>query len=350
MSQKQRPKTARSGDEDAQGLTLISLLLPGIVGAMKIAPPPPEPKPPTVQGKYHYTTAQQINDLLEVREGSPEMGFMTRIITLCSLPRIDPGTRLQYKRETGPFKLVMIAGGDNKLPYGNLPRLLLAWVCTEVVQTKNRDLQLGHSLAAFMRQLGMNSDSGGSRADRTRLRQQIDRLFNAHIQLIYEAPGRKSTISSTVADRTDLWWDYKAPTQDTLWQSSIRLGEALFEEILKHPVPIDMRILKAMRRSSLGLDLYLWLSYKTFTLYSQNKKPERLSWHLLYRQFGSDPAKASDKITVQAFRKDVMRELKKLKLSWPTLDYAIPKGFLEVRACMPSIQPQALPLKATGSP
>ncbi len=198
-------------------LTPLSAFLPGIMGAMKLAP---APKALTVQGKHHHTTAKQINDLLEVREGSPEMGFMT----LCSLPRTDPGNRLQYKRETGPFRLVMIAGGDNKLPFGNLPRLLLAWVCTEVVQTKNRELQLGHSLAGFMRQLGMQSNSGGSRADRTRLRHQIDRLFNAHVQLIYEAPGRKSTISSTVADRTDLWWDYKAPTQDTLWQSSIRLA------------------------------------------------------------------------------------------------------------------------------
>jgi hypothetical protein len=344
MTDRQKPN--RYGREvQSDDLTPLTAFLPGIVGAMKLAP---APKASTVQGKHHHTTAKQINDLLEVREGSPEMGFMTRIMTLCSLPRTDPGNRLQYKRETGPFKLIMIAGGDNKLPFGNLPRLLLAWVCTEVVQTKNRELQLGHSLAGFMRQLGMQSDSGGSRADRTRLRNQIDRLFNAHVQLIYEAPGRKSTISSTVADRTDLWWDYKAPTQDTLWQSSIRLGEALFDEILKHPVPIDMRILKTMRRSSLGLDLYLWLSYKTFVLYSQKKKPERLSWHLLYRQFGSDPAKAGDKGTVDNFRTDALRELRKLKLCWPGLDYATPKGFLEVRACMPSIPPQILPPKARG--
>ena len=64
-------------------------------------------------------------------------------------------------------------------------------------------------------------------------------------------------------------------------------------------MPIDMGILKTLRRSSLGLDLYLWLSHKAFTLYSQGKKPERLSWDQLYRQFGSDPARAGDKRTVQ---------------------------------------------------
>ena len=55
---------------------------------------------------------------------------------LCSLPRTNPGNRLQYKRQNGPFTLYMIAGGGNKLPYGNLPRLLLAWVCTEAVRAR----------------------------------------------------------------------------------------------------------------------------------------------------------------------------------------------------------------------
>ena len=49
-------------------------------------------------------------------------------MALCSLPRTNPGNRLQYRRVNGPYKLIMIAGGDNKLPYGNLPRLILAWL------------------------------------------------------------------------------------------------------------------------------------------------------------------------------------------------------------------------------
>jgi hypothetical protein len=345
-------KKRRDRDDESNDLTPLSAFLPDVLNGLPVALPPPEQasKALTVQGKHHRRVADQIEELLAIREDTAEIGFMTRILTLCSLPRTDPGSRLQYKRENGPFKMVMIAGGDNKLPFGSLPRLLLAWVCTEAVQTQSRDLQLGRSLAAFMRELGMSSDSGGSRADRTRLRHQIDRLFNAHVQLICEQPGRKTTISSTVADRTDLWWDYKSPTQDTLWQSSVRLGEALFEEITKNPIPLDIRILKAMRRSSLGLDLYLWLSYKTFRLHTQGAKPERLSWHLLYKQFGSDPARAGDRVTVDNFRKDAMRELRKLKVCWPALDYSTPKGFLEIRACLPSIPlKQRLPSTGQGS-
>ena len=71
------------------------------------------------------------------------MGFMARLLTLCSLPRTDPGDQLQYKRQNGPYRLVVIAGGDNKLPFGNLPRLLLSWICTEAIRTKERRLLLG---------------------------------------------------------------------------------------------------------------------------------------------------------------------------------------------------------------
>lgn len=298
------------------------------------------PARPTKQAVYHYRQSRQLDSLVCIGEDpNPDMGFMARMLTLCSLPRTDPGTRLQYKRQNGPYKLVMIAGGDNKLPFGNLPRLLLAWVSTEAIRTQSRELVLGSSLSSFMHQLGMYSDSGGNRGDRTRLRNQIDRLFNAHVQLIYETPGHKATASSAVADHTELWWDYKKPEQHTLWQSKIRLGEAFYNEILSHPIPLDMRILKAMKRSSLGLDLYMWLSYKTYSLYANTKKPERLTWQRLYRQFGSNPDMADDHRTIMDFRKDALREISKLKACWPHLNVDTPKGCLEIRPCKPSIDP-----------
>ena len=141
------------------------------------------------QALHHFTRFDQVNQLVEASEADPDMGFMARLLALCSLPRTNPGNRLQYKRVNGPYKLIMIAGGDNKLPFGNMPRLLLAWVCTEAVRTQSRELVLGSSLAEFMRKLGISSDSGGSRGERTRLRNQIDRLFHAYVSLIYEDGG-----------------------------------------------------------------------------------------------------------------------------------------------------------------
>ena len=52
---------------------------------------------------------------------------MARLMVLCSLPRTNPGNRKDFKRVNGPYKLIMTAIVDNKIPYGSLPRLLLAW-------------------------------------------------------------------------------------------------------------------------------------------------------------------------------------------------------------------------------
>ena len=79
---------------------------------------------------------------------------MARLMALCSLPRTNPGNRKEYKRVNGPYRLYMQARPENKLPYGNLPRLLMAWVSTEAVQTQSRELVLGRSLSEFMRTLG----------------------------------------------------------------------------------------------------------------------------------------------------------------------------------------------------
>ena len=287
------------------------------------------------QALHHFTQADQVNQLVSASEADPDLGFMARMLALCSLPRTNPGNRLQYKRVNGPFTLYMTAGGGNKLPYGNLPRLILAWVSTEAVRTQSRVLILGSSLSEFMRTLGMEDRSGSPRGDRTRLRNQMDRLFHSHVQLIYEDEQHKASVSSQVADRTDLWWNPKRPDELSLWDSKILLSEAFFNEIISHPVPLDMNTLKALKRCALGLDLYLWLTYRIFTL----KSLQRLTWQQLYRQFGTDPAKASEKFIVRNFRQNVLRELKKIKLAWPELNYATAPGVLILLPSTPAIAP-----------
>ena len=288
------------------------------------------------QAHYHFTQADQVNQLVSASEADPDLGFMGRTMALCSLPRTNPGNQLRYVRCNGPYTLVMNAGGLHKLPFGNLPRLILAWVSTEAVRTQSREIVLGKSFSEFMRTLGIYSSGG---RDRTRLRNQIDRLFNASVRLTYEDERGKQFIASHIADRGEFWWDERKPDECSLWDSKIRLGEDLFNEIIQHPVPLNLNALNALKRSTLGLDLYLWLTYRVFAL----QRPLRLSWQALYCQFGVDPSRANDKRTVDAFRKDCLRELKKIKLAWPDLHYATAKGVLILLPSKPSIAPTTGP-------
>ena len=297
--------------------------LGGPVKALRKTPPP---------ARRGFTVADQVNQLVGASETTPDLGFMARLLALCSLPRTNPGNWLQYKRVNGPFTLYMTASGGNKLPYGNLPRLILAWVCSEAVRTQSRELILGKSLSEFMRTLGVYSSSGEKH---TRLRNQMKRLFGCTVSMIYENERGEARVSSLVADRTVFWWSEGKPDQSSLWDSKVELGEKFFNEIINHPVPLNMNTITALKRSPLGLDLYLWLVYRTFTL----RAPLRLTWRLLYGQFGAHPSKASDKRTVDAFRTKVLRELKKIKIAWPELNYATAKGVLILHPSTPAIAP-----------
>ena len=301
--------------------------LPGPVQALRKTPPP---------ARRGFTLADQVNQLVGASEADPDLGFMARMMALCSLPRTNPGNRKEYVRRNGPYTLVMTSGFNNKLPFGNLPRLLLAWVCTEAVRTQSRELVLGRSLSKFMRALDIvSSDSGGASGIRTRLRNQMKRLFGCTVQLIYEDERGEARVSSFIADRSEFWWNERKPNEPVLWESKIELSEKFFNEIINHPVPIDMNTLKALKRCSLGLDLYLWLVYRTFAL----RAPLRLTWRQVYRQFGLHPDKASDKRTVLDFRRKVLRELKKIKLAWPESNYTTAPGILILHPSTPVIAP-----------
>ena len=208
----------------------------------------------------------------------------------------------------------------------------MAWVCTEAVRTQSRELVLGKSLSKFMRTLGIYN-SGGQ--PQTRLRNQMKRLFGCTVSMIYKDEHGEQFVSSLIAERGEFWWNERKPDEPSLWDSKIELGEKFFNEIIRHPVPLDMNTLTALKRCALGLDLYLWLTYRTFTL----RTPLRLTWRQVYRQFTADPANVEDKNIIQMFRRKVLRELKKIKLAWPDLNYTTVPGVLILYPSTPVIAP-----------
>ena len=189
----------------------------------------------TPQARHHFTLFDQVNQLVGASEADADVGFMARILALCSMPRTDPGTQKEYIRHNGPFKVGMTAGIGNKLPFGNIPRLLLAYICTQAVRTQSRDLVLDSTFARFMRKLGMEDRSGSARGERARLRDQMNRLFNANVRLIYEDQHGGQFIASNIADRGEFWWNTKQIGKRIRGQYRIRLGEEFFSEIIRHP-------------------------------------------------------------------------------------------------------------------
>jgi hypothetical protein len=132
-----------------------------------------------------------------------------------TLPHSDPGKVEGWSRSNGNLTLTIRPGWDHNkrrslgYPYGTIPRLLLFWITTEALRTRNRRLYLGNSIAAFMRELGLDPSRGGPRSDAWRLRDQMMRLFRAIISFDRSDERKHEWLDMQIAPEgcTCFWWD-----------------------------------------------------------------------------------------------------------------------------------------------
>jgi hypothetical protein len=241
----------------------------------------------------------------EEAKSADALGFMARAMVQATLPH-KKVEEAEFNRTNGNFTLSITAPSRIGLPYGAIPRLLLSWITTEAVQTKHREIELGDSLSAFMRELDM-VPTGGRWGSITRLKEQMKRLFASSVTLTYDDGQTWALESVKPVDSARLWWPPKEPEQATLWKSTVLLSQQFFDEITAHPVPIDMRALKALKKSPMALDIYLWLTYRMFYL----RKPTTIPWGVLAGQFGAGYAEP------RQFKAAFLRELKKVQVVYP---------------------------------
>jgi hypothetical protein len=267
---------------------------------------------------------------LRANPDNTEAAFMARQLVQCTLPHKNPGnTAPTWRRKNGNLTLSIQHGYNSEtgdaigFPYGVIPRLLLFWITTEALRTKDRRLELGHSLSEFMRELGLDPNTGGGkRGDARRLQDQMRRLFKATISFhqAMEEQHRKGErwLDMQVAPEVELWWDPHDPTQGTLWGSYVILGEHFFKAITGAAVPVDMRVLRAIKRSPLALDLYAWTTWRVFRL----SKSAFIPWQGLMEQMGGEYDRLDN------FVQKAKAALRKIRAAYPALKLNYAKGGL----------------------
>lgn len=260
---------------------------------------------------------QRINDFitealaLEAQEAKEAnaLGYMGRALVQATMPH----SRLKepyFVRKNGAFSLAMMAHPDSGLPFGSIPRLLMAFITTESVRTKSPELILGDSLSGFMRELGI-IPSGGRWGSVSRLRNQMERLFSCSISCRYKDDDHTTTINLTPVKSSNLWWNPRDPDQMSLFNSTITLTQDFYEEITTSPVVYRMDALKLLKASSMAVDVYIWTTYRN----SYAKKPSYIPWEALQLQFGAGyPLTVRGKLD---FKKKFIEALKKVSMVYP---------------------------------
>lgn len=295
--------------------------------------------PPKVARPLSPVKERLLEAAVEIKQNpdAVERAFMARQLVQCTLPHKDPGDVPIWTRTNGLLTLVISPYRDRKTrkalyPYGSIPRLLMFWIVTEATQKRSRRIKLGSSLDAFMRKIGLNPRTGGGkRGDAQRLHEQMERLCRAIISFEDDRGVRGSAWRDMqVAPDGELWWNPTRSMQDNLWDSWIELGEKFFAAITAAPVPVDLRALRALKRSPLALDLYALMTYTAFSA-TKKRMARTIPWEGLHGQMGGDYAELRD------FKKKLLLALRKVQLAYPALRVETTSAGLVIHPCAPAI-------------
>lgn len=269
----------------------------------------------------------------EIRQApdQTEKAYLARQLVQVSLPHSDPGNVPVWRRVNGNLTLsiqTLISDDDTaRFPYGVLPRLVLYWICSEAVKTQSRRLSFGRSFSSFMRSLDLNASNGGKRSDSVRLHDQLDRLLGARIQLRQaHIEGLTAGVTNQfmqISDSNELWWTPGKSKQDSLFESWVELGEVFYKTITAAPVPLDLRAIKALRNSPLGLDLYSLICLKTYTA-NRHGTPQMIPWDGLHLQMGGEYSE------LRQFRARVRALLPRIAAVYPAMKVTAEAGHLVI--------------------
>ena len=262
------------------------------------------------------------------REGPPsssQRSFQARHLVQATLPHSNPGDVRIFTRSNGNYTVSIQPHINHKTgqsigyPYGVIPRLVLFWITREAVLKKTRQLDAGNNMANWMRQVGLDPDTGGGkRGDAYRLKLQMNRLFRAKVsfdrEVIAGEQAGAAWLDMQIASGGVMWWDHRNPEQDSLGNYHITLSESFYAAITEAPVPVDARHLAALKSSPLKLDLYALATYAQFIAW-RSGRPQQLDYRDMQSQLGCSNKKSSHR----RFKQLVREYLKEVCFIYPDL-------------------------------
>jgi len=316
----------RKGREETQGV------LPGVDLVKR------RTKSPTL-------AENRLLDAVEEIYGSDptDLRYLHVVLAQCGLPYREPESSLPfYEKRNGRTSLILTPGvllhpqtrkpTMQGIPYGAKPRLLMIHLCTEAKLRKSPEVEIAHSMSAFMQDLGM-AVTGGKTGSIGRFKEQLNRLAATRMQLLFEDEDKVSMVNaSSPISRYDVWFP-KSPSQRMLWPTTVTLSREFFDSLMgQNALPLDARAIRALQQSAMALDVYTWLAHRLRRI-PQNK-PAAISWMALQSQFGPEYN------NIRKFRQDFKEALGKVLAVYRGANVDLPHGgTLTLRRSDPPIAP-----------
>ena len=248
-------------------------------------------------------------------------GYVSRLSTQVSLPyrRTD---RPSITKKNGNIR-VTFTGPNGTIPYGRYPRLFEIYLATAIkrgiADDKTHTIPIGSTFRGFIKLI--NVDAGGKQM--RIVKQQIEDLLKSSIAIEDLSSTTTSRgIAFTLGRRWNIdWMDRREPQEESLFPNWIQLTEDYYNILKEKPVPINLEIIKSLRRP-MSIDLYLWLQRRVSYL----RQPIRVEWDQLFDQLGTDA-------TLKHFKERIRSAIKDVREAWPDLRVKVTKNGLTI---MPS--------------
>ncbi len=165
------------------------------------------------------------------------------------------------------------------VPFGSHARLILLYLQTEALRTGCREVELGNSMRGWLSRVGIPPGGMTGRL----VRDQAERISRCKLTFDITTGGRSSgLVQQTIVDKA-LFIEADGAFQGRLSLETAKLSEGFFEQLQKHPVPLEEASIKALSNNAPALDVYLWLAYRLHAI----KSDRLVTWTALKAQFGA---------------------------------------------------------------
>src|SRR3712207_2387940 len=152
------------------------------------------------------------------------------------------------------------------VPYGSRARLILLYLQSEALRTNSREIELGRSLHAWLRRLEIPI-GGKSMRD---VRDQAERLSRCRMTFTIRQGSRTGLVNQNLLDTSMFVEDDNS--QGCLFIETATLSELFFQQLKKHPVPIEETAVQQIDRKSTRLNSsHANISYAVFCLKKKKK-------------------------------------------------------------------------------
>jgi len=221
------------------------------------------------------------------------------------------GGQLLYERRNGHFVLQVSGHPEYGVPFGQ-DRIVPIFLATLAVRQQSQTIRFKTAIE-MLSSFGMHT--GGK--EYRRLIAAFERIFGATMFFGTDAATARAKVVQrsrfNFLREAQLWYNRNADQAlcPGEFENVVVLSDEFYQEVISHPIPVDLDAVKVLASAPAVLDLFMWLSYRCFFAKGEESIPIFGSFGLAH-QIGS-----IEYSRPRCFRAMLEQWLETIRTLWP---------------------------------